>query len=261
MTENTVQTGAGKGAAIRDGVVAVTGAGRGIGADIAVELARRGFTVACLTRKGVIPDLAAGDAGLAERLLPVRCDVTDEPALRAAFAELAGIGGGLTALVNNAGIHRDGRSDGFSTDDFNAVMATNATAVFVAAREAYPHLARTRGMILNMGSFFDRMGVKRNLAYCASKAAVAAISRCLAVEWAPAGIRVVTLAPGYILTDLNREALSDGPLGAFLATRIPTGGPSGADAVARLAAALLEENIPFLTGETIYLDGGQGIAH
>ncbi|SMH31373.1 SDR family NAD(P)-dependent oxidoreductase [Azospirillum agricola] len=246
---------------IKDGIVAVTGAGRGIGADIAIELARRGFTVACLTRKGNIPERPAGDAGLAERLLPFRCDVTDEASLRAVFAELAGLRGGLTALVNNAGIHLDGRSDSFSTDDFNAVMTTNATAVFVAAREAYPHLAKTRGMILNMGSFFDRMGVKRNLAYCASKAAVGAISRCLAVEWAPAGIRVVNLAPGYILTDLNREALSEGPLSAFLQKRIPTGGPSGADAVARLAATLLEENIPFLTGETIYLDGGQGIAH
>ncbi|WP_200909869.1 SDR family NAD(P)-dependent oxidoreductase [Azospirillum thiophilum] len=256
MTETSL-----KPSSIKDGIVAVTGAGRGIGADIAVELARRGFTVACLTRKGTIPELPAGDAGLAERLLPLRCDVTDEAALREVFAKLAGIGGGLTALVNNAGIHLDGRSDSFSTDDFNAVMTTNATAVFVASREAYPHLAKTRGMILNMGSFFDRMGVKRNLAYCASKAAVGAISRCLAVEWAPAGIRVVNLAPGYILTDLNREALSEGPLSAFLQKRIPAGGPSGADAVARLAAMLLEENIPFLTGETIYLDGGQGIAH
>lgn len=256
MTQTTISSGT-----IKDGIVAVTGAGRGIGADIAIELARRGFTVACLTRKGTVPELAAGDAGLAERLLPYRCDVTDEAALREVFAKLADIGGGLTALVNNAGIHLDGRSDSFSTDDFNAVMTTNATAVFVAAREAYPHLAKTRGMILNMGSFFDRMGVKRNLAYCASKAAVGAISRCLAVEWAPAGIRVVNLAPGYILTDLNREALSDGPLSAFLQKRIPTGGPSSADAVARLAAMLLEENIPFLTGETIYLDGGQGIAH
>ncbi len=246
---------------IKDGVVAVTGAGRGIGADIAVELARRGFTVACLSRKGTLPPLAGTDAGLAERLLPVRCDVTDEASLRDGFAGLAGIGAGLTGLINNAGIHRDGPSERFSTDDFNAVMTTNAAAVFVAAREAYPHLARTGGMILNMGSFFDRMGVKRNLAYCASKAAVGAIARCLAVEWAPAGIRVVNLAPGYILTDLNRAALSEGPLAAVLEKRIPTGGPSGAEAVARLAAALLEENIPFLTGETIYLDGGQGIAH
>jgi len=256
MSQTSIKPGA-----IKDGIVAVTGAGRGIGADIAIELARRGFTVACLTRKGTIPELSAEDAGLAERLLPYRCDVTDETALRAVFATLAGLGGGLTALVNNAGIHLDGRSDSFSTDDFNAVMTTNATAVFVAAREAYPHLAKTKGMILNMGSFYDRMGVKRNLAYCASKAAVGAISRCLAVEWAPAGIRVVNLAPGYILTDLNREALSEGPLSAFLQKRIPTGGPSGADAVAKLSAMLLEENIPFLTGETIYLDGGQGIAH
>ncbi len=246
---------------IKAGVVAVTGASRGIGADIALELARRGFTVACLSRQGVLPKIPADEAALAERLLPFKCDVTDEASLRERFAEIARIGNGLTALINNAGIHLEGRSDQFSTDDFATVMATNTTAVFVASREAYPHLAKTGGMILNMGSFFDRMGVKRNLAYCASKAAVGAITRCLAVEWASSGIRVLNLAPGYILTDLNREALSDGPLSAFLAKRIPTGGPSGPDAVAQLAAALLEESIPFLTGETIYIDGGQGIAH
>ncbi|HYG89337.1 MAG TPA: SDR family oxidoreductase [Azospirillum sp.] len=246
---------------IKDGVVAVTGASRGIGAEIALELARRGFTVACLSRQGTLPTVPEGEAALTERLLPFRCDVTDEVSLRERFAEIARIGAGLTALINNAGIHLDGRSERVSTADFEKVMATNTTAVFVAAREAYPHLAKTGGMILNMGSFYDRMGVKRNLAYCASKAAVAAITRCLAVEWASSGIRALTLAPGYILTDLNREALSEGPLSAFLEKRIPTGGPSGPEAVSKLAAALLEESIPFLTGETIYIDGGQGIAH
>ncbi len=245
---------------IKDGIVAVTGASRGIGADIALELARRGFTVACLSRQGGLPALADGEAALAERLCPFRCDVTDEASLRDTLGAIAR-SGGLTALVNNAGIHLDGPSDRFTTADFETVMATNTTAVFVAAREAYPHLAETGGMILNIGSFFDRMGVKRNTAYCASKAAVAAITRCLAVEWAHRGIRVLTLAPGYILTDLNRDMLSDGPLAAFLGKRIPTGGPSGPEAVSSLAAALLEESIPFLTGETIYIDGGQGVAH
>jgi NAD(P)-dependent dehydrogenase (short-subunit alcohol dehydrogenase family) len=102
--------------------------------------------------------------------------------------------------------------------------AVNATAVFAACREAFPHLAKAGGgIIVNIGSFFDKLGVKRNLAYCASKAAVGAMTRCLAVEWAAKGIRVVDIAPGYIETDLNRDALTKGPLRDFLARRIPGG--------------------------------------
>jgi NAD(P)-dependent dehydrogenase (short-subunit alcohol dehydrogenase family) len=113
---------------------------------------------------------------------------------------------------------------------------------------------------VNIGSFFDRMGVKRNLAYCASKAALGAITRCLAVEWAAKGIRAVDVAPGYIKTDLNAEAMSGTALAEFLAKRIPVGGPCSPEDVARLVAAMFAEELPFLTGETIYIDGGQGVA-
>ncbi|MBI3041411.1 MAG: SDR family oxidoreductase [Betaproteobacteria bacterium] len=239
--------------------IAVTGASRGIGAAIALELAQRGFTVACLTRKGA----GAEAAGVpAERVIDVQCDVTDEASVKRAFSETVTRAGGLHGLVNNAGIHIDAPSHEMSTDTYEQVMATNATAVFAACREAYPHLVRAGGgVIVNIGSFFDRIGVKRNLAYCASKAAVGAITRCLAVEWAGKGVRVLDVAPGYIETDLNRDTLASGPLRDFLAKRIPGGRTGSTRDVARLVAAIFSEDIPFLTGETIYLDGGQGIAH
>jgi len=231
-------------------VIAVTGASRGIGAAIAAELVRRGFTVGSLTRKAVGVD----------GTLPVACDVTNEGSLKEAFRTLVEKTGRLDGLVNNAGIHLDGKSTELSTTVYDEVMNTNAKAVFVACREAYPYLAKSGGTIVNIGSFFDKMGVKRNLAYCASKAAVGAITRCLAVEWAPKKIRVLNVAPGYIETELNAEAMK-GPLRPFLQSRVPTGGPGTAADVARLVASLLGEDNPFLTGETIYLDGGQGMAH
>ena len=242
-------------------VIAVTGASRGIGATIALELARRGFTVGCLTRKGQGPEVPAA-AEFASRFINVACDVTDEASVRDALARLAGESGALDGLVNNAGIHLDGRSHELPVATYDKVMATNATAVFVACREAYPHLVKSGGgTIVNIGSFFDKIGVKRNVAYCASKAAVGAITRCLAVEWADKGIRVLDVAPGYIVTDLNRKAMTEGPLADFLKKRIPSGKFGTAGDVARLVAAIFSEDMPFLSGETIYIDGAQGINH
>lgn len=243
------------------GCIAVTGANRGIGAAIALALARAGYRVACLTRGGGTPDTGA-DAALAERLLPLKGDVLDEQSVRAALARAAAEAGGLVGLVNNAGLHTTAKSAELATAEFERLMAINATAVFAAAREAHPHLVRAGGgLIVNIGSFFDKLGVKRNLAYCASKAAVGAITRCLAVEWARDNIRVVDVAPGYILTDLNREVMASGPLRSYLEGRIPRGEPGTADEVARLVASLYREDLRFLSGETIYIDGAQGIAH
>ena len=242
--------------------IAVTGASRGIGAEIALELARRGFRVGCLSRKGGGVESIAVPDELKARFVSLACDVTDEASAGRALAQLADQSGGLNGLVNNAGIHLDGPSDRLETAVFETVMKTNATAVYTTCREAYPHLVRSGGgIIVNIGSFFDKIGVRRNVSYCAAKAAVGAITRCLAVEWASKGISVVDVAPGYIETDLNRAALTQNPLKDYLAKRIPTGAPADAAAVARMVAAVFSENIAFLTGETIYVDGAQGIAH
>jgi NAD(P)-dependent dehydrogenase (short-subunit alcohol dehydrogenase family) len=156
-----------------------------------------------------------------------------------------------------------GPSESFSLDDYQKIMQTNVTSVFMACQETYPHLKQAGGgLIVNIGSFFDKLGVKRNLAYCASKAAVGAMTRCLAVEWADKGIRVVDVAPGYIVTDFNRDAMEVGrPLRAYLDKRIPVGRPGTVADVAGLVAALYVHDFPFLSGETIYIDGAQGVAH
>jgi len=232
-----------------DGSVIVTGASRGIGAAIAETLDARGMSVFGLSRTGTSP---AGRA--------MTCDMTDEAAVRSAFAEVAREGP-IAALVNNAGVHIGGPSKALATSEYGEVMALNATAVMVGCREIHPYLAGGGGSIVNIGSFFDRMGVPNNLAYCASKAAVGAITRCLAVEWADDNIRVIDIAPGYIETDLNREHLGRDKVRAWLESRVPVGRPGTPGEVARLIAALLVEDIPFLTGETIYLDGGQGMNH
>mgnify|MGYP001811220571 CR=1 FL=1 len=243
------------------GTVIVTGASRGIGASIALELARRGVTVAGLSRSGVAPEGAeAGGAEVAGRILSLACDVAHEDAMREAFAHIRRETGSIGGLVNNAGIHREGRADKLSTTDFEAVLQVNTTAVFAACRDVMPHMTENkRGIIVNIGSFFDRLGVRGSIAYCASKAAVAAMTRCMAAEWGRRG-SVLNIAPGYILTDINRDFLESEAGSAQVSARSFVRRPGEPHEIARLVAALYSEDIPFLTGETIYVDGGHGIS-
>jgi NAD(P)-dependent dehydrogenase (short-subunit alcohol dehydrogenase family) len=231
------------------GTVIVTGASRGIGAAVARALAAAGFAVVGLSRSGA----SAAGRGIA-------CDVTDEAALKAAIAEAAQ--GGLVGLVNNAGAHRAAPSAELATVEFEEVMRLDATAVMIACREAYPHLkAAGGGTIVNMGSFFEKLGVPGSLAYCAAKAAVGAMTRVLASEWARDGIRVLTVAPGYIETDLNRDFLAQPKVKDWLKRRVPAGRPGRPEEVARLVTMLFDPGLGFLTGETITIDGGQGMNH
>lgn len=230
------------------GYILVTGANRGIGGAIARALAAQGAKVAGLTRSG---QTAAGDG--------FTCDVTDDSSIAKAVAAVSARGA-IAGLVNNAGLYEEQRSDELTAEHFDRLMRTNAASVALMSRAVYPHLKRCGGgLIVNIGSFFDKMGVARNLAYCASKAAVGAITRCLAVEWAPENIRVLNVAPGYIVTDLNRDSLSKSEVQRWLTRRIPVGRPGNADEVATLVAALFKAEVNFLTGETIYLDGGQSL--
>lgn len=243
--------------------IVVTGASRGIGAAIALALATQGRQVVCVSRSAALPACPDAPSDVAARWLPRKADITRPDQLQALFAQLAKEGWRITGLVNNAGVHREAASAEMALDQWQEVMDTNATSVVSACQAAYPHLVEAGGgLIVNIGSFFDKLGVKRHLAYCASKAAVGAITRVLAVEWASKGIRVIDVAPGYIQTDLNADSMADGsPLRGYLAKRIPGGRPGTAADVGVLVASLFATGAGFLTGETLYIDGAQGVAH
>ena len=235
---------------MNDGIIIVTGSTRGIGAAIARELTAQGFKVAGLTRSG---QTAAGEGFV--------CDVSDEAGIAKAIAEVAARGP-IAGLVNNAGLYEEHESDKISAAEFERVMRTNATSVVVASREVYPHLKRAGGgLIVSIGSFFDKLGVTRSVAYCASKAAIGAITRCLAVEWASDNIRVIDVAPGYIATALNAEFREKESVMRWIDRRIPLKRPGRPEEVAKLVGTLFKSDIGFLTGETIYIDGGQGMYH
>ena len=247
---------------MKRGCVIVTGASKGIGSAIASALALEGFTVGCLSRSGGRPSFNSRGTEKNASLITAGCDVTDHASIKRAFKAIVEQSKlPLVGLVNNAGLHMEGKSDVLPIEEFEKVMNANASSVLMASQAAFPYFEATGGgTIVNIGSFFDKIGVKRNVAYCASKAAVGAITRCLAVEWASQGIRVHNVAPGYIATDLNRDSMFSGPLSEFLAKRIPTGHPGAADDVAELVKMLFTLKGRFITGETLYIDGGQGMA-
>lgn len=230
-------------------MIIVTGASQGIGWSIAAELAARGHDIVGLSRSGNVP---AGRG--------ICCDVTDESAVAAAIADVAA-SGPITGLVNNAGIHLSSPSASLTLAEYERVMSVNATSTMLVSREAYPHLKKAGGgMILNLGSFFDKVGVAGQLAYSASKAAMGAMTRVLAVEWAKDGIAVLNVAPGYVETELSDFWQRPGSA-KWIRQRVPVGRGGTREEVARLVGALFGEDLAYLTGETIYMDGAHSLNH
>jgi NAD(P)-dependent dehydrogenase (short-subunit alcohol dehydrogenase family) len=237
------------------GGVIVTGASSGIGAATALELAHQGFVVGCFSRRGTVP------AGITTHLHGYECDVTDPHQVQTAVQVFAAQAGGIVGLVNNAGIHEETRSSELTLDTLRSMMEINFISAFSVCQQVYPHMQESGGgLIVNVGSFYDHLGVRSNLAYGASKAAIASMTRTLAVEWARDNIQAVTVAPGYILTDLNREWFEDPKNHDAVIRRIPARQIGQPEQVAKLIAALFQGRSPFLTGTTVYIDGGEGIS-
>jgi NAD(P)-dependent dehydrogenase (short-subunit alcohol dehydrogenase family) len=226
----------------------VTGGSRGIGAAVVQDLTSRGYEVFALSRSG------NSNVGTA-----VACDVSNELELMQACASILSHGP-VSLLVNNAGAYSARRSAELSAEEYNRIINLNATSMMVASRELYPGMRdQGGGLIINMGSFFDRLGVAGSVAYCASKAAVGALTRCLAVEWALDNIYVINVAPGYVETDLSSAYLEDDENRKWLNARIPIGRPAQPSEVATVVGQIVESGGALLTGQTVYMDGAHGI--
>jgi gluconate 5-dehydrogenase len=243
-------------------VALVTGASRGIGRAIAGALARAGAAVACGARSVDQVQAAVADIEAAGgRALGLRLDVTRGPEIAAAVADAEAALGAIDILVNNAGITLEKRSADMTDNDWDTVLATNLTSMFRCARAVAPGMiAHGRGKIINVGSMYGRIGVPRYAAYCASKAAVEGLTRSLAAEWARHGIQVNCLAPGYMNTDIPKAALADERTRALLLSKVPARRIGEPEEAAALAVYLASAASDFMTGQTVYLDGGQTIA-
>jgi NAD(P)-dependent dehydrogenase (short-subunit alcohol dehydrogenase family) len=243
-------------------VALVTGASRGIGRAVALALGAAGAAVACCARSAEQVEATAADvSGHGGRARGFRLDVTHRNEIDTVVADIGAALGPIDILVNNAGITLDKRSVEVTDEEWDDVLATNLTSTFTLARAVAPGMMeQRRGKIINIGSMYGKIGVPRYAAYCASKAAVEALTRSLAVEWARHGIQVNCLAPGYVNTDIPREAMADEKLRTLFLSRVPARRIGEPEEVATLAVYLASAASDFMTGQTVYLDGGQTIA-
>ncbi len=243
-------------------VALVTGAGRGIGRAVALALGAAGAAVACCARSAEQVEATAAEIRKGGgRAQSVPLDVTRRADIDAGVSRVRQVLGPVDVLVNNAGITLEKKSIEVTDEEWDRVLATNLTSMFRLARAVAPGMIeRRRGKIINVGSMYGQIGVPRYAAYCASKAAVEALTRSLAAEWARHGIQVNCLAPGYINTDIPREAMADEKTRALLLSRVPARRLGEPEEVGPLAVYLASSTSDFMTGQTVRLDGGQTIA-
>ncbi len=237
----------------------VTGASRGLGHAIALDLARAGADVVLGMRDpGDDHGLVAEIMALGRTAMPVAMDVTDLDQSRAAIDRAFDEFGSLDILVNNAGGGIDGPALEVTEADFDAVWALNTRSTFFLSQHAARHMIATGGgAIVNIASQAGLVALPGEVSYCTAKAAVVHLTRCLAVEWGEFGIRVNAVAPTFIETDGTRAALSDPEFRADTVERIAglhrIGVPrevSGAVVFLASPAASL------VTGQTLAIDGG-----
>ena len=240
-------------------VAIVTGASRGIGRGIALELARRGAAVVV----NYVRDAAAADevvARIAEqdgRALAVQADVSDERGAAELVKAASTNFGRLDILVNNAGITRDNVIMLMKVEDFDAVLQTNLRSAWLCSRIAVRSMMRKRyGRIVNVSSISGILGQGGQTNYSASKAGLIGLTKALAREVGPRNITVNAVAPGFIITDLTREleALTDSAREYAALRRLAT-----VEDVARAVAFLVSDDAALITGQVLAVDGGTAI--
>ena len=236
--------------------VLITGAASGIGRATAIKFATEGanVTIGDVNEAGL--NETAGMMASAPRVVPF--DASDFASCRALVAAAAQ--DGLDVLCNISGILKWGPSEDFAVEDFERIMAVNTTSVFVLCQAALPHLLKSKGNIVNTASTASLQGIAYTIAYSASKHAVAAITKGLAIEFAARGVRVNAICPGMVNTAMGNAAPPKGDVDWSLVMRNAPkleNGTCEPEDIAELFAYLASDKARKVTGSLFLIDGGQ----
>ncbi len=239
-------------------VALVTGAGRGLGEAIALGLAQAGADVAVIDLDiKAAQVVAAKIENSGRKALAVEANVCDADNVKRMVNVVLEEFGTIDILVNNAGIQRRNSCVDMSEKDWDAVIEVNLKGAFLCCKEVGKIMvANRKGKVINITSLLGTVAQPNRGPYAASKGALVQLTKVLALEWAPLGINVNGLGPGYFLTELNQKLMDDKEAFDELTSRIPMGKWGTLDDIVGPAVFLASEASDYMNGHILYVDGG-----
>ncbi|MGL4591539.1 MAG: SDR family NAD(P)-dependent oxidoreductase [Aestuariivirga sp.] len=244
---------------LKDRIAIVTGASKGIGLACAERFAADGATVIMSD----VDDNAGEVAARAIGATYMHCDVSKASEVNALVEGVVGRFGAVDILMNNAGIAMAGDFLGITEADLDKVLGINLKGSFLMLQACARHMVkqaeagRKPGAIINMSSVNDTLAIPTIVSYCMSKGGVSQLTRATSIYLAPYGIRVNAVGPGSIRTDMYKGVVADPAAVKRVMSRTPMGRPGEPAEVASIAAFLASDDASYVTGETIYVDGGR----
>jgi NAD(P)-dependent dehydrogenase (short-subunit alcohol dehydrogenase family) len=240
-------------------VAIVTGGGSGIGFAIAKKFVQQNIQTIIVGRDE--QKLAATKEKLGSLCIPMVCDLSNLNAIPKLVQDIIQQFGQIDVLVNNAGINMKKEFTEVTNEDFQRILLTNVTAVFALSREVVKcMLEKGKGSIINISSMASQYGIPKVIAYTASKSAIEGMTKAMAVELSPKGIRVNCIAPGFIATDMSAKALNNDPeRKQKVMSRTPMGFLGDPSDIANAALYLANGEANYVTGVVLPVDGGNSI--